>query len=146
MEGLIRTVKADGKAEYQLLEQLRSRSEEVDRQVTERVSAILADVKARGDEAVLEYSRRFDKVVSDEMEIPREEINEALQQADPDFVSSLLNAQENIAAFHARQKRQSFIDAKENGIILGQRVRGLAKVGVYVPGGTAAYPSSVLIT
>ena len=67
MEGLIRTVKADGKAEYQLLEQLRSRSEEVDRQVTERVSAILADVKARGDEAVLEYSRRFDKVVLDEM-------------------------------------------------------------------------------
>lgn len=145
MEGLIRTVKADGKAEYQLLAQLRSRSEEVDRQVTERVSAILADVRARGDEAVLEYSRRFDKVVSDEMEIPREEINEALQQADPDFISSLLNAQENIATFHARQKRQSFIDAKENGVILGQRVRGLAKVGVYVPGGTAAYPSSVLM-
>lgn len=105
----------------------------------------LADVRARGDEAVLEYSRRFDKVVSDEMEIPREEINEALQQANPDFISSLLNAQENIATFHARQKRQSFIDAKENGVILGQRVRGLEKVGVYVPGGTAAYPSSVLM-
>ncbi|MBQ7756117.1 MAG: histidinol dehydrogenase, partial [Oscillospiraceae bacterium] len=74
-----------------------------------------------------------------------EVINDALTEADQKFVDALLNAMENITAFHQRQKSQSFIDPQENGVILGQRVRGLDKVGLYVPGGTAAYPSSVLM-
>ena len=74
------------------------------------------------------------------MEVPKEEIQKALSTADKDFIGALRRAQENIAAFHARQKQQSFLDAQPNGVILGQRVRGLRRVGLYVPGGTAAYP------
>lgn len=72
-------------------------------------------------------------------------VNDALTEADPDFVNALLDSVENITDFHNRQKSQSFVNTKENGVILGQRVRGLEKVGLYVPGGTAAYPSSVLM-
>ena len=77
--------------------------------------------------------------------ISREEINDALTNADPGFVDALLSAVQNITAFHERQKQQSFIDTKDNGVILGSRIRGLTRVGIYVPGGTAAYPSSVLM-
>ena len=132
---MISVVQANGTDELALLQQLRQRAQEVDQQVTASVCEILNTVQAEG----------FDGFAADSLEVSREEINEALTRADPDFVSALLNAQENIAAFHERQKQQSFIDAKENGVILGQRVRGLSRVGVYVPGGTAAYPSSVLM-
>lgn len=77
--------------------------------------------------------------------MPRDLVNDALTGADPEFVNSMLNAVENITDFHNRQKSQSFVNPKENGVILGQRVRGLERVGLYVPGGTAAYPSSVLM-
>lgn len=99
----------------------------------------------RGDEAVREYTVKFDRRCPEAFEVGREIINDALTAADHDFVSALLNAQENVAAFHQRQKTQSFLDPQKNGVILGQRVRGLHRVGLYVPGGTAAYPSSVLM-
>ncbi len=142
---MISVVQANGTDELALLQQLRQRAQEVDQQVTASVCEILNTVQAEGDKALFTYGERFDGFAADSLEVSREEINEALTRADPDFVSALLNAQENIAAFHERQKQQSFIDAKENGVILGQRVRGLSRVGVYVPGGTAAYPSSVLM-
>lgn len=88
---------------------------------------------------------KFDGNLPKYYEVPRDIINDALSDADPEFVNSLLNAQENIADFHNRQREQGFINAKENGVILGQRIRGLERVGLYVPGGTAAYPSSVLM-
>ena len=87
----------------------------------------------------------FERMRPEAFEVGREIINDALTAADHDFVSALLNAQENVAAFHQRQKTQSFLDPQKNGVILGQRVRGLHRVGLYVPGGTAAYPSSVLM-
>lgn len=142
---MIGVVQANGTDELALLQQLRRRAQEVDQQVTASVCEILNTVQAEGDQALFAYGERFDGFAADSLEVSREEINEALTGADPDFVSALLSAQENIAAFHQRQKQQSFIDAKENGVILGQRVRGLSRVGVYVPGGTAAYPSSVLM-
>ena len=138
-------VKADGKAEQTLLSSLRSRSAEVDREVTRTVSEIIEDVRVRGDEAVQAYTLKFDGKLPPTMEVDREEINDALTNADPQFVSALLNAMENITAFHNRQKQQSFIDARPDGVIMGQRIRGLKRVGLYVPGGTAAYPSSVLM-
>ncbi len=138
-------VKADGKAEQTLLSSLRSRSAEVDREVTRTVSEIIEDVRVRGDEAVQAYTLKFDGKLPPAMEVDREEINDALTNADPQFVSALLNAMENITAFHNRQKQQSFIDARPDGVIMGQRIRGLKRVGLYVPGGTAAYPSSVLM-
>ncbi len=141
---MIPMVKAENGAEQALLKALRQRSGEVDKKVTAVVTEILEAVREKGDSAVREYTARFDRV-PEQFEVDREVINDALTQADPDFVDSLLNAQANIAEFHNRQKRESFVDAKPNGVILGQRVRGLNRVGLYVPGGTAAYPSSVLM-
>ena len=138
-------VTANGVEEKKLLFALRSRSGEVDAKVTRTVSEILENVRKNGDRAVEEYTLKFDGKLPPASEVSREEINDALTEADPDFVSTLLNSMENISDFHNRQKHQSFLNPKENGVILGQRIRGLKRVGLYVPGGTAAYPSSVLM-
>ena len=136
---------ADGSAERAFLEGLKSRSQEADKQVVEAVSQIIENVRVRGDEAVREYTLKFDGKLPPAVEVSREEINDALTGADEEFVNALLDAQENIADFHDRQKHQSFLNPQPNGVILGQRIRGLDRVGLYVPGGTAAYPSSVLM-
>ena len=136
---------ADGSAEKTLLNSLRQRSGETDKKVTASVTEILETVKARGDEAVKEYTLKFDGRCPEHMEVTRAQMDQAVADADPRFVEALTNAMENIKEFHSRQKQQSFIDAKPNGVIMGQRIRGLKRVGLYVPGGTAAYPSSVLM-
>ena len=136
---------ADGVAEKELLNSLRQRSGETDKKVTASVTEILDNVKSRGDEAVREYTMKFDGRCPEQMEVTRAQMEEAVAKADPRFVESLRNAKENIREFHSRQKQQSFIDAKSNGVMMGQRIRGLKRVGLYVPGGTAAYPSSVLM-
>ncbi len=136
---------ADGVAEKELLNSLRQRSGETDKKVTASVTEILDNVKARGDEAVREYTMKFDGRCPEQMEVTRAQMEEAVAKADPRFVEALRNAMENIREFHSRQKQQSFIDAKSNGVMMGQRIRGLKRVGLYVPGGTAAYPSSVLM-
>ena len=136
---------ADGITEKTLLQNLRQRSGEIDKKVTTAVTDILENVKARGDEAVREYTVKFDGRCPEQTEITRQQMEEAVAQADPRFVQALRNAMENIRAFHSRQKQQSFIDAQPNGVLMGQRIRGLKRVGLYVPGGTAAYPSSVLM-
>ncbi|HCB64918.1 MAG TPA: histidinol dehydrogenase [Ruminococcaceae bacterium] len=142
---MLSIIRADGTAEQQALAQLRSRSGEVDREVTAVVTKIVADVRQDKDEALKRYAQKFDGAAPQKLEVSREEIQKALLTADDDFVRALRRAKENIAAFHERQKQQSFLDAQPNGVILGQRVRGLHRVGLYVPGGTAAYPSSVLM-
>ena len=136
---------ADGVAEKELLNSLRQRSGETDKKVTASVTEILDNVKSRGDEAVREYTMKFDGRCPERMEVTRAQMEEAGAKADPRFVEALRNAMENIREFHSRQKQQSFIDAKSNGVMMGQRIRGLKRVGLYVPGGTAAYPSSVLM-
>lgn len=141
----MKKIYADGTAEVEFLKDLKKRSGETNKAVTETVSAIIEDVKENGDKAVKKYTLKFDGNLPKYYEVPRDIINDALSDADPEFVNSLLNAQENIADFHNRQREQGFINAKENGVILGQRIRGLERVGLYVPGGTAAYPSSVLM-
>lgn len=142
---MITIVPADGKSEKEYMALLRSRSTSVNKKVTESVTKILEEVRVRGDEALLAYTEKFDGKLPEYLEVPREVINDALTEADPAYVDALLNAVENIRDFHDRQKQQSFITAKENGCIMGQRIRGLQRVGLYVPGGTAAYPSSVLM-
>ncbi len=141
----MKKIYANGTDEKAFLAELNKRAGETNKKVTETVSAIIEDVRENGDTAVKNYTLKFDGNLPQYYEVPREVINDALTEADPEFVTALLNAQENIADFHNRQKEQGFIDAKENGVILGQRVRGLSRVGLYVPGGTAAYPSSVLM-
>lgn len=142
---MIQVIKADGSAEQQFFSSLRSRSQEVDKTVTKNVAEIIEAVRQNGDDAVREYTKKFDGCCPDVFEVDREQINDALTEADPDYVDALLGALENISAFHNRQKQQSFVDTKENGVMMGQRIRGLSRVGLYVPGGTAAYPSSVLM-
>lgn len=142
---MIPMIKADGKSELELIAALKQRSGEVDQKVTAAVSDILEKVKAGGDEAVRDYTIRFDGKAPDTLEVPKEQIEESLTQCDAQFVDALKKAAVNIQDFHARQKQQSWLTTKEDGTILGQRIRGLKRVGIYVPGGTAAYPSSVLM-
>lgn len=142
---MIRKIYANGTDEINFLKELDARNVETDRKVTEVVSEIIENVRKNGDEAVKNYTLKFDGNHPKYYEVPRDVINDALSEADEELVSALLNAIENISDFHNRQKTESFIAPKNNGVILGQRVRGLAKVGLYVPGGTAAYPSSVLM-
>ncbi len=141
----IRVVKADGAAEYALLEELAARSGEMDRQVTATVSDILETVRRDGDKAVAEYTRRFDGVDGPVRRIEKEELAQLAGACDPKVYAALERAAENITDFHRRQVQQSWLTTREDGTLLGQRIRGLARVGVYVPGGTAAYPSSVLM-
>lgn len=142
---MIKTVIADGKAEFDYLAKVRERSQNKDKDVSEIVSAIIENVKVNGDKAVKEYTIKFDGSEPEYFEVPKEVIQSSLNECEPEFISTLKKAAANIAEFHTRQKQQSWLTTKENGVILGQRVRGLEKVGLYVPGGTAAYPSSVLM-
>lgn len=142
---MISVVKADGTAERRLLRQLKERSGETDARVTASVTEIIANVKKDGDAAVKRYTEQFDGRVPEQMEIGEAEIQASLSQCDPSFVGALRRAAENIRDFHARQKQQSWLNTGEDGVLMGQRVRGLHRVGLYVPGGTAAYPSSVLM-
>ena len=142
---MIRKIIADGTAEVRFLKEVEKRNGETDKKVSEIVSEIIDNVKENGDKAVKDYTLKFDGKLPEYYEVPLDVIHDAMTNADEDFVNALLNAMENITEFHNRQKEQSFIDAKGNGCILGQRVRGLDRVGLYVPGGTAAYPSSVLM-
>lgn len=142
---MIRIAKADGVSERELINQLKARSGEIDHKVTSAVTDILNNVKQNGDDAVREYTLKFDGHMPSKFEISREEIDSSPDKCDRDFILALYKAADNIRDFHARQKQQSWLEPKQNGVILGQRIRGLKRVGVYVPGGTAAYPSSVLM-
>ena len=113
--------------------------------VEEPVAAILADVKKRGDEAVLEYTARFDRCNLSSLAVTAEEIEEALSQVEPEFLEVLQKAAANIREFHTAQVRQSLVLTPRSGVVLGQRIPPIERVGLYVPGGTAAYPSTVLM-
>ena len=142
---MIQIVKADGRAELALLEAMNARSGQVDKAVTAQVQAIIDDVQQRGDDAVREYTLRFDGSCPDCFEVPKAQLVKAAAETDPDFYRSLELAAKNIRAYHQKQLREGYRIQKENGVVLGQRIRPLARVGLYVPGGTAAYPSSVLM-
>ena len=114
-------------------------------EISDTVSKIIADVRKRGDEAVKEYERKFDNIKLDELEVSQSEINQALNSVGGDYAEILERSAENIRQFHARQVSEGFMFSPEDGVILGQRVLPLERVGLYVPGGTAAYPSSVLM-
>jgi len=109
------------------------------------VADIIADVRENGDKAVLAYNAKFDGCQLDALQVSREEIEEAFTAVEPEFLSILEQAAQNIRTFHSKQVRNSFVIADRPGIILGQKVTPIEKVGVYVPGGTAAYPSTVLM-
>ena len=113
--------------------------------VSAPVADILRDVKERGDAALLDYARKFDKAELSALEVTSQELEEGAAQVDGEFTAILQEAAGNIRSFHAKQKREGFLMAEREGVILGQKITPLARVGIYVPGGTAAYPSTVLM-
>ena len=113
--------------------------------VTDTVTEILRNVRERGDEALKEYTARFDGAALDSLTVSPEEMEEALAQVEPEFLRVLEKAAANIRKFHSRQVRNSFIINDEDGIVMGQKVIPVDRAGLYVPGGTAAYPSTVLM-
>ena len=142
---MITTVKANGKDEYEFIKSLKERSNSGKKDVSDIVSEIIDNVKNNGDKAVYDYTVKFDGKAPDKVEISKEEIDKLIESCDKDYLNTLKKAVANIEDFHKRQIQQSWLTTKENGVIMGQRVRGLERVGLYVPGGTAAYPSSVLM-
>ncbi len=109
------------------------------------VSDIIENVKTNGDKALYEYALKFDKASLDSLEVSKEEILDAVNSVDKEFLEILKRAKQNIWEFHQKQYREGFEIKKENGIILGQKIIPIEKAGLYVPGGTAAYPSTVLM-
>ncbi len=113
--------------------------------VTPVVSEIIANVRKNGDNALRFYSEKFDGCRLSALEVSEEEFQEALDAVAPDFLELLHSAAANIRAFHENQVRKSFVLTQENGVVMGQKLTPIEKVGIYVPGGTAAYPSTVLM-
>ena len=113
--------------------------------VSDIVTGIIENVKANGDKALFEYCEKFDKAVLTSLEVTEEEIEEAFNTVDPEFLRILRTAEKNIRGFHEKQVRNSFIINEKNGVVTGQKITPIEKVGLYVPGGTAAYPSTVLM-
>ena len=134
-----------GAAAREYVKLLKERNREAGRKVENAVAEILENVRRDGDRAVRMYADKFDGGAPETLELPREQVEALAEKADPLFVESLKKAAENIRDFHQRQKQHSWLTTREDGVLMGQRIRGLARVGLYVPGGTAAYPSSVLM-
>ncbi|MDR0951878.1 MAG: histidinol dehydrogenase [Oscillospiraceae bacterium] len=120
-------------------------SDAVEKGVSEAVSGIISDVRERGDAAVLEYTRRFDGVELDSLEVGEQERLEGVQRVTGGFLEILNEAACNIKRYHSRQVARGYAVTEREGIVLGQRVTPLQRVGLYVPGGTASYPSTVLM-
>ena len=119
--------------------------ENISANVEGAVAEIIANVIAQGNAALFAYAEKFDKVRLDTLEVSQAEIDEAFATVEPEFLDILRQAAANIRAFHEKQVRNSFLLSKENGVVMGQKVTPIEKVGLYVPGGTAAYPSTVLM-
>ncbi|NLT40783.1 MAG: histidinol dehydrogenase [Clostridiales bacterium] len=113
--------------------------------VEETVAAIIEDVKNNGDSALFRYCEKFDKARLDSLEVTQDEIDAAESCVDLGIIETMRSAAENIEAYHRKQVRTNFIVNERNGVVLGQKITPIEKVGLYIPGGTAAYPSTVLM-
>ena len=113
--------------------------------VAPAVDAVIANVKENGDKAIIEYAKLFDKADIDCVEVSQEEIQQAMESVDEKFIQIIKQASDNIRDFHKRQIRGDFVSNSRKGVVLGQKVIPLSRVGLYVPGGTASYPSTVLM-
>ena len=144
----IQRIKFQGKSSVAEVESLVAWDEQLDHDVHATVKSILADVKVRGDQALLEYSSRFDGLSAAsgaELEVSQERLSAALEGLSDEQRSALEMAAQRVRAYHERQQQASWSYQEENGTVLGQRVSAIQKAGLYVPGGKAAYPSSVLM-
>ena len=143
----MKIIKLNETAKKGLLSDLLKRSPNQYTQYEQKVAEIVDQVKQNGDEALFQYTLEFDKteINQENIRVSEAEIEEAYQKIDGELLRVIRAAIKNIEAYHILQKRNSWFDSKENGVILGQKITPLATAGVYVPGGKAAYPSSVLM-
>jgi histidinol dehydrogenase len=141
----MRTIYANGKSEYEFLGEMKKRAGEISLSVSEAVLRIIGEVREKGDEAVRSFGLQFDGAAPERFEVPAEELKQAYENMEESLKRALLHAKKNITAYHERQVTLGYEIKKEKGAVLGQTVRGLSRVGIYVPGGTAAYPSTVLM-
>lgn len=143
----MRIVTLDEAAKKNILADLLKRDPNNYDQYADRVNAIVEDIKTRKDEALFEYTKKFDgaQLTADTIRVTDEEIEEALNTIDPKLLEVMKKAMKNIRVYHEKQKQYSWFDSQPNGTMLGQKVSALESVGVYVPGGKASYPSSVLM-
>ena len=143
----MRIIKLEEETKKNILEDLLKRSPNSYGEFEKRVADIVDNVKANGDKALFEYTEKFDGVVINEncIKVTEEEIKEAYAEVSDELLEIIRKALKNIESYHAKQRQQSWFDATPMGTILGQKVTPLEKVGVYVPGGKAVYPSSVLM-
>ena len=143
----MRTLNLNKETTDRILDDLLKRSPNNYSSYEDSVNAIIRSVRERGDAAVFDYTRQFDGAVltPETVEITEAEYEEAYASADPDFIRVIRRAKENIRAYHEKQKQYSWFDSTEKGTLLGQKVTPIRRAGVYVPGGKAAYPSSVLM-
>ena len=143
----MRTLKLNNETKQNIQQDLLKRSPGHYTEYEGRVNAIVADVRERGDKAVFAYTRQFDgaDISSDNVKVTDAEIESAYEQVDKKLLSVIRRAKKNIFAYHEKQKQYSWFDSEESGILLGQKVTPLSCAGVYVPGGKAVYPSSVLM-
>ncbi len=143
----MRILKLTKDSKKNLLEELLKRSPNQYKEYEARVYGIIEEVRSKGDAALFSYTEQFDGAVLDRgtIQVTKEEIETAYQQLDPKLVDVMGKSMENIKSYHEKQRQYSWFDSKPNGVMLGQKVSALARVGVYVPGGKAAYPSSVLM-
>lgn len=126
------------------LSEILARTED-QRDISGLTADIIADVRQSGDAALRRYTKEFDKAEPDTLEVPREQLDQALADLEPGLRSVLEEAAENIRAFHRRQVQNGFVISEKSGVVLGQKVTPIEKVGVYIPGGTAPLPSTVLM-
>ncbi|MCL1848724.1 MAG: histidinol dehydrogenase [Clostridiales bacterium] len=141
----MRILYANGIDELAFMDKLKARKGGADPRIAADVSAIIADVKRNGDAAVDKYTLAFDGELPQAREIPREEFRLAAEKLSPALLGAMERAAANIRAYHKKQAPAPFEERLDNGVILGRRCRGLHRVGLYVPGGKAAYPSTVLM-
>jgi len=141
----LKIIEIKGDNYKEILDSLLNRGEDDFTEVDKVVCEILKDVKEKGDIAVIEYTSKFDKAELKSLKVTEAEIEEALNIVEDDFLKILEEARENIASYHRKQLQSSWLTNDKEGIVLGQIIRPLARVGIYVPGGKAAYPSTVLM-
>ena len=143
----MRILKLNSKTKQDLLNDLLKRSPNHYTEYESRVNEIISEVRIRQDEAVFAYTKQFDGalITADNLKVTEDEIVQAYRNVDEKLLEVIRKAKVNIQEYHEKQKQYSWFDSKENGIILGQKVTPLQTVGVYVPGGKAVYPSSVLM-
>lgn len=143
----MRIIRLDEEKKQNILEGLLKRDPNQYGQYADTVQQIVDDVKMRRDQALFEYTEKFDhaKIDASTIRVTEEEIQEAMDKVDPSLLSVMKKSMENIRDHHSRQVRQSWFSSRPDGTILGQKITALESVGVYVPGGKAAYPSTVLM-